>query len=196
DPNESRIAVCRDRIIATGLSGLAMAEVGDIRSFHCERRFKLITSPFRSLQHLLTPSDQRRALDTAYAHLAPGGRFVVDVFNPSIPMLADTGLQQEFGDGRKLPAGNGGTVELRNRILSRDYAAQLQHAEEIYIFTGSDGSCRRVVLPFTTRYTFRFEWEHLAALAGFDIEAVFGGYDRSPFGEQYPGEILMILRRP
>lgn len=196
DPNESRVAVCRDRIAAEGLSARAGAETDDIRSFRSSRRFNLVISPFRSLQHLLTPADQRRALDTAYAHLRPGGRFIIDVFNPSIPMLADESLKEEFGAGAALATGDGRTVELRNRIVARDHVNQLQHAEEIYVFTSPDGGQSRVTLPFTTRYTFRYEWEHLAALAGFEVEAVYGGYDRRPFGAVYPGEILMVLRRP
>lgn len=196
DPNGSRVALCRQQIAEAGLSSHAAAEVGDIRTYSSARRFNLITSPFRSLQHLLTPADQQQALETAHAHLHPGGRFVIDVFNPSIPMLADEAFTREFGDGLALPLGDGRTVELRNRIVARDHVAQLQHAEEIYVFTDADGRESRVTLPFSTRYTFRYEWEHLAALVGFEVEQVYGGYDRRPFGAVYPGEILMVLRRP
>ena len=87
-------------------------------------------------------------------------------------------------------------MEVRSRVTARDYIAQLQDGEEIYVFTGPDGSERRMVLSFTTRYTFRYEWEHLAELTGFEVEVVYGGYDREPFGAIYPGEILMVLRKP
>jgi SAM-dependent methyltransferase len=198
DPNASRVEVCRARISAEAASlGLsADAIVEDVRDFRSDRRFRLVTTPFRSLQHLPTPADQLAALANMRDHLEPGGHLIIDVFNPSIPLLASNALREEFGDGRIHPLPDGRTVELRSRIVERDYVNQLQHAEEIYIFTFPNGDAERIVLPYTTRYTFRYEYEHMAALLGFEVEAVYGGYDRSPFGANYPGEILMVLRRP
>lgn len=197
DPNSSRIRTCRERLIEAKIDPeLAQADVGDIRTFRSDRRFRLATSPFRSLQHLLTPDDQRKALECVYEHLVPGGHFIIDVFNPSIPMLADDTLRSDFSEGRVVELADGRTVELFSRIVDRDYVRQLQHAEEIYKFTSPDGSVTHVALPFTTRYTFRYEFEHLAGIVGFEIAEVFGGYNRSPFGTVYPGEILMVLRRP
>lgn len=198
DPNTSRIEVCRARIRAeaSGPGMSADAVVGDIRTFRSGRLFRLVTSPFRSLQHLLTPEDQIRALANVREQLEPGGHFIIDVFNPSIPLLADDTLREEFTGNCAVALADGRTVELRGRIVERDYVNQLQHAEEIYLFTLPDGSKRRVALPYTTRYTFRYEYEHMAAAAGFEVCNVFGGYDRCPFGTRYPGEILMVLRRP
>lgn len=198
DPNASRVAVCRAGISAepasSGLSADAVVE--DVRDFRSDRRFRLVTTPFRSLQHLPTPADQLAALANMRDHLEPGGHLIIDVFNPSIPLLASNALREEFGDGRIHPLADGRTVELRSRIVERDYVNQLQHAEEIYIFTFPNGDAERIVLPYTTRYTFRYEYEHMAALLGFEVKAVYGGYDRSRFGANYPGEILMVLRRP
>ena len=62
---------------------------GDMRVFDLGQAFELITLPFRGFQHLMTAEDQRLALHRFRAHLAPGGRLVIDVFNPSIPFLGD-----------------------------------------------------------------------------------------------------------
>ena len=47
-----------------------------------EGRFQLITAPFRVLQHLLDIDSQLVALANVRQHLAPGGAFVFDVFDP------------------------------------------------------------------------------------------------------------------
>jgi hypothetical protein len=35
----------------------------------------------------------------------------------------------------------------------------------------------------------------LLARSGFEVENVYSGYDRSPFGSAYPGELILVARR-
>jgi ubiquinone/menaquinone biosynthesis C-methylase UbiE len=42
-----------------------------------ERRFRLVTAPFRATQHLLDVDAQLSALENVRRHLAPGGAFVL-----------------------------------------------------------------------------------------------------------------------
>jgi len=42
------------------------------------------------------------------------------------------------------------------------------------------------------RYLFRFEVEHLLARCGFEIEHIYAGFDKSPYGSQYPGELIVV----
>src|SRR5689334_10346385 len=51
--------------------------------------FDLIFLPFNSVAHLYEIEQQLAAFNTAYEHLAPGGRFVVDTFVPDIDYLSD-----------------------------------------------------------------------------------------------------------
>jgi hypothetical protein len=44
------------------------------------------------------------------------------------------------------------------------------------------------------RCLFRFEAEHLLARAGFAVEHLYAGFDRSPYGSQYPGELIFVAR--
>jgi hypothetical protein len=41
----------------------------------------------------------------------------------------------------------------------------------------------------------RFEVEHLLARCGFEVEALYADYDRSPYGSKYPGELIFVARR-
>ena len=43
------------------------------------------------------------------------------------------------------------------------------------------------------RYLFRHEVEHLLARSGFAVEALYGDYDRSPFGDDSP-ELIVVAR--
>jgi len=47
------------------------------------RRFELVILPFNALQHVYTPDDFCALMDTVHKHLAPGGRFALDVVIPA-----------------------------------------------------------------------------------------------------------------
>ena len=58
-----------------------------------------------------------------------------------------------------------------------------------------DGRQERLVQAFRMRYLFRFEVEHLLARAGFAVEHLYAGYDRSEYGSTYPGELVFVARK-
>ena len=37
--------------------------------------------------------------------------------------------------------------------------------------------------------------ENLLVRAGFEVEHLYAGYDRSPYGSTYPGELIFVARR-
>jgi hypothetical protein len=45
------------------------------------------------------------------------------------------------------------------------------------------------------RYLFRFEVEHLLARCGFAVEALYGDYDKCPYGSKYPGELIFVATK-
>src|SRR5215213_6657583 len=57
---------------------------GDMTAFDLARQFPLIVAPSRVFQFALTSDDQRAALRAFKAHLRPGGRLVLDLFDPSL----------------------------------------------------------------------------------------------------------------
>ncbi len=54
----------------------------DMRDFDLGRRFALIYVPLASFAHMSGPGDAAACLERVIAHLAPGGRFAVDLMNP------------------------------------------------------------------------------------------------------------------
>ena len=197
DLSEGMLAACRAKLAeeSVAVQRRVGLQQGDMRSFDLGRTFELITIPFRGFQHLLTADDQRTALQRLRAHLADGGRLVVDVFNPSLPFLGDERwlvnplVEPEFSmpDGRRI---------VRSfRITTRDYANQVQGMAMAYDITWPDGRTEHREDAFSLRYLFRYEAEHLLEREGFHVEAVYGDYDKSPFGTKYPGEIILVGRK-
>lgn len=167
----------------------------DMSDFHLGETFALITVPFRAFQHLITVEEQLAALACVREHLAPGGLFVLDLFNPSLPYLADENRFEEFGEEPEFTMPDGRRVLRRTRIAARDYFRQVQDAELIYYVTHPDGRQERIVHAFPMRYLFRYEAEHLLARAGFAVDAVYADYARTPYGEgAYPGELIFAAR--
>jgi SAM-dependent methyltransferase len=174
------------------VQGRVALSVGDMRDFDLGRRFALVTLPFRSFQHLLTVEDQQKALTALKRHLAPAGRLVLDLFNPSIPLLGDerwlaTPLVEPPAD---MPDGR--TLVRTMRIARRDFLNQIQHVEFTYQTTWPDGRVEQSSGSAQLRYLFRFEAEHLLVREGFRIEALYSDYDKSPYGAKYPGELIFI----
>ncbi len=61
---------------------------GDMRGFDLGQRFDLVLIAANSLLHLHEAEDVVDCLRSVRRHLAPGGRLVFDVFNPSVRLLA------------------------------------------------------------------------------------------------------------
>jgi SAM-dependent methyltransferase len=197
DLSAAMLRICRARLAQEPQDVQASVQLveGDMRAFDLGRQFALATVPFRPFQHLTTVEDQVACLTTIHRHLIPGGRLVLDLFNPSIPLLAAPERLEEFGDEPEFVMPDGRHVQRRHKIVSRDYFNQIQQTELIYYVTHPDGRTERLVHSFPMRYLFRFEAEHLLARCGFTVEALYAGYDRSAYGSTYPGELIFVAQR-
>lgn len=197
DGSPRMLAACRDKLMSE--SEEVRAKVtdlvqGDMRSFELGRKFRLVTIPFRPFQHLLTVEDQLSCLESIRKHLVAGGKLILDIFNPSLPHLADERYLQELSEEPEFTTADGRKVLRRARIVSRDYFNQILHNESIYYVTHPDGREERLVHKFQMRYLFKFEVEHILARCDFGVEAIYSDYDKSPYGSKYPGELIFVAR--
>ena len=99
------------------------------------------------------------------------------------------------GDEPELLLPDGRRVLRRHRVVSLDLYHQVNHVEQIFYVTHPDGREERLVHAFRMRYLFRYEAEHLLARCGFELEHVYAGFDRQPYGSEYPGELIMVARK-
>ena len=167
---------------------------GDARDFDLGRSFALITAPFRVMQHLRTIDDQLAMLRCVAKHLAPGGRFIFDVFNPKWPLLL-TDRSAETEDTPEFALPDGRRLRRTSRIVQANMIDQVNEVELIYYVTPPGGGRpERYVQAFGMRWFMPAEVRHLLARAGLREEAVFGNFERSPLEEGSP-EQVWILRK-
>jgi SAM-dependent methyltransferase len=182
DASAEMLAVLRSRAAA----GIAL-EHADMRAFDLgERRFGLIFSAFRAFQHLLTVDDQLRCLARVRAHLAPGGAFAFDVFNPS-PARSALDEEPESEDLRFVQDGE---EVVRFARVRRDRASQTLRVTFRYVHQGAgDGGSEDVA--FSMRWFHRYELLHLLHRAGFADVQIFGDFDGSPVGPDSPAFVVV-----
>jgi SAM-dependent methyltransferase len=198
DLSPHMLEVARERLAHEPAEVRARAElvVDDLRSFALDQTFALVTIPFRPFQHLTTLDQQMACLTAARQHLDPGGRLVFDVFNPRLESLVADDLGEEMGHEPEFAMADGRRVLRRFRTVSRDLFRQVIQVELIYYVTDPDGRHERLVQAFPMRYLFRYELEHLLVRAGFELEAIYGGFEKQPYGTVYPGELVTVARKP
>jgi SAM-dependent methyltransferase len=197
DGSPAMLKICREKLVketAEVQSRVILVEK-DLRDFDLGRRFSLVTIPFRPFQHLLTVGDQLACLSCIHRHLKSDGVFILDVFNPWLEAIIEDNIGKEFGSDEVKDLPDGRRVVRRNRMIAKDRARQLIQSELVYYVTHPDGREERLVQPLIMRYLFRYEAEHLLARSGFTVEHVYGDYDKSPFGEKYPGELILVSRK-
>jgi len=162
---------------------------GDMRRFAVDRAFSLVTIPYRAFLHNLDVEDQLETLRRVREHLSDRGRLIFNVFDPKVQNLAagkwsmPVNRRREFVHPR-----TGNPVTIKEEFT---YDLERQMVEGAFVFDEIDTASGQLVgtlrSPLTLRYIFRYEMEHLLALSGFRIEALFGDFKRGPFvagGEQ------------
>lgn len=158
----------------------------DIRSFELGRRFPLVILPANVLCHLLELEDLEALLGCVHAHLEAEGRFIIDVFNPRLDLLLrDPEMRYPH---REYPDPDGkGTVRVTESNCY-DRASQINH---IKLFYDLPDRKEELVEDLTMRMYFPQELDALLGYNGFQIEAKYGDYDRSPFGSESPKQIII-----
>lgn len=159
-------------------------KTGDIRNFNLNRQFPLILLLGNSLQHLLTREDVEKCFASVKKHLSSDGRFIVEVFNPSLKILNRSPDENVLDSEYETPEGKfvlTGNVEY-------DAATQINRIEWEYRNTLTEKIKQFI---FTMRQFFPQELDALFFYNGFHIEQKFGDRDGSPFQSNSPRQIVI-----
>jgi SAM-dependent methyltransferase len=170
----------------------------DLRTWTSGDPFDLIISPCSSLSHLLSLEDQLAAWRTAYANLAPGGRFVADLTMPNLTVYAES-MQTpprttvEIDIDTCDPAT--GTRLLRYKTTR--YIPHEQRAEIRFLYDKFPEGKRvdRYISDFESHVYYPREVELLFLITGFEIEARFGNYNMKRLRRTSP-QMIVIGRKP
>lgn len=177
DLSPAMVALAQAKAEALGVDQRVHLVQGDIRDFDLAQQFGLVVVPINSFMHLNTVDDQLAALRCLRKHLLPNGLLVLDLFNPT---PQDLGSEQNVLVYDRTFSIGEATVQ-KYVVRCTDWAEQRQHVQFIYDEQAADGTLRRHVLPFTMRWLYRFELEHLLIRAGFVLESWFGDYELAPY---------------
>ena len=165
---------------------------GDMRSAELGRRYKLAVCAFNSFLCLLTVDDALAFLRNAREHLEPGGLLGIEVsaFSPEELMEEPGGPELHHDFTRELPDG-----KLDRSSVSRyDVASQLLRMRLFYELYDASGELKdRRAHDLTIRVVGRAELELMLRLAGFEVEAVYGGFEGEPFAAG--SDHLIVLAR-
>lgn len=167
DTSPAMLAQARERAVAAGVE-LELREA-DMRDLLLDEPAGLVYCPFRGLLHVPTWADRRRVFERVAAALRPGGRFAWNAFafDHAIAARLDGEHQEEpVGHSLRYAVGD-------NRI-------------DITLDGGGTSS-----LWWATKN----EWLGLIDVAGLEVEALYGDFDRRPFGDE-SRECVWVTRRP
>jgi SAM-dependent methyltransferase len=175
DSSAAMLGACRSRARAAGVEDRLDLRLGDLRDPPVTEvdGVEAVLCPFRSYLHLRDEAARLAALRAACALLPPGGRLVFDVFAPKADDIAETHgrwLEREPGIHERADW----DAEARTLTLSvRDHSVQ--------------GTMHLAWISAE-------EWQKLLEMAGFELEACYGWFDRSPYdgGE----DMIFVARRP
>ncbi|OFZ55080.1 MAG: hypothetical protein A2428_02595 [Bdellovibrionales bacterium RIFOXYC1_FULL_54_43] len=147
---------------------------GDMRTKRLRKKFKMIFIPFNSLLNTYTIEDTEKVFATVRRHLAPGGPFLFDVFNPSIHFIVDAGRKSVRGKFRfQLPDGRKVVID---ESCHYDPAFQINRATWT---SHLDGKTYRQKLDM--RCIYPLELEALLRYNGFKVVDRFGDFTKRKF---------------
>ena len=130
--------------------------MGDMATARAAGEFTLVYLVFNTISNLLTQAEQVACFRNAARHLAPGGRFVVELWVPEL---------------RKLPPGQQATVfESEPGYIGLDTYDVLQQRVVSHHFRFGAGRDAQVFRS-PHRYIWPAELDLMAQLAGFELES-------------------------
>ncbi|HUB42124.1 MAG TPA: class I SAM-dependent methyltransferase [Streptosporangiaceae bacterium] len=154
--------------------------VGDMATARAPGEYALVYLVYNAISCLLTQGEQVACFRNAARHLAPGGRFVIELWVPEL---------------RKLPPGQQATVanvEPGYTILD-SYDVVRQHVISHHFTFGGHGGARLWRSPH--RYIWPSELDLMAQLAGFELEARYADWAGAEFTAESRSH-LSVYRLP
>lgn len=166
DSSPAMLEIARERS-----EGLPLElRLGDVRELELEQPAALIYVPFRSLLHLRGWHEKRQVFERVARSLRPGGRFAFNafVFSPSVA------------------ARNDGTTQDHNGIV---HTLRYVAADNRIEIARDDGAMIRLW------WATKSEWEGLIDVAGLEVEALYGDFEREPYTDESL-EMVWVARKP
>lgn len=181
--------VAHARAKADAAASRARFAEGDFLTLALGRRFDRLLLAYNTLNHVIVPEELAALFESVRRHLAPGGRLVVDTFNPDPAALGRPPVRTRLLRYRDPTRGE--IVELYEES-AYDAARQVSR---VTLSCDIDGRLRAREHEIAMRIFFPQELDLLFAHHGFAIDAKYGDYDDGPFGSRSPKQLVIAHAR-
>lgn len=165
----------------------------DMRSFRIDETFRSVIMAGNALLALPTARDQLLALRNALRHMHNEGRLVLDVFAPNLILLS----QRSDYSWCEFTVPTPPSSYLCHRYRTIEPLRQALRVRYIHerIDKASGESRQRHLHQLDFRYVFPSELTLLLQLAGFSIEAMYGGFESRTPKSTYEGHTVVIAKK-
>lgn len=170
---------------AAGSGARVEWQEGDMRDFDLGRTFDLVMIAANSLLHLHEVEELVSCFRSVRRHLAPGGRLVLDVFNPSVRLLAGADGARRSRETFTDPARGEVTLD-----VAETYDAAAQVTRGTWFFSTADEP-DFVVAPLEIRSIFPQELPLLLELGGLRLLERFGDWSGGPLEPDSPLQVCV-----
>jgi SAM-dependent methyltransferase len=183
DPTMLKLAKIKRDSVGIAPRDLALLR-GNALNVRSGERFDWVICLFNTFLNFTSLKEQDRFLETVRAHMKPGGRYFMDVFNPDLSLVARAETKDLNPVTFFVPALNR-TVS-RTADVRRDGVHQVQRITMRYRWFDPFGKEHRAQNHFNLTWMLPRELEILLDRHGLQIEHLWGNYDGSPVTESSP----------
>lgn len=184
DLSAAMVERCQARLRAAGIAPhRAAVTLGDITQLQLGARFDLVVAPYRVFQNLTTEPQIAGLFSVIRAHLAPGGRCILNTFRPyadPATLLATWRASGEDLDW-EVPA-DGGRVACYIRRAGVTPDPLVLRPELIYRRYQGDALVDEAVSAIAMRCWYPDELLARLQTEGFAVTGRWGGYAGEPYG--------------
>jgi len=160
---------------------------GDMKAFDLGRTFDFVFIAANSLLHLHETDELVSCLRSVRRHLAPGARFVFDVFNPSVRLLAEADGQRRTRESLSFTDPDRGPMQVD---VAETYDALTQVTSGTWHLS-TDSEVDVVVAPLEIRSIFPQELPLLISLSGLRLVERLGDWSGAPFSSGSPLQLCV-----
>lgn len=195
DNSPPMLDVAREK--SRGMTNMEWVEE-DMRSFDLGESFGLIIIPGHAFQNLVEAKDQVACLRSIERHLDTDGTLVIHLDHQNLSWLGDLVREKGgvFEEAEKYTHPETGRPIHTSRAWSYEPSTQTAIAQYVWEEVDEEGKVidRWESGPIRLHCVFRFEMEHLLALTGFEVESIFGNFQREELTDKSDGMIWVVKK--
>jgi SAM-dependent methyltransferase len=191
DSSAEMLNVFREKLRARGIS-IPLYEM-DASSFSLADHYDLVIIPFNAFAEITEPQGQEKSLKAIRAHLIEGGRLICTLHNPAVRLKSVDGTMRQRGI---FPLPDAGGHLILSTVENYDPATRLVKGAQFYELYNAEGvlqSKRFLDLAFYLHG--KDDFEELVRMQGFEVEALYGDYQRAEFDPQQSPFMIWSLAK-